>query len=189
MTELFRKVEKRIKDILKESPLDFDVKHAELTLKYVLELKPDADDALRIAALAHDIDRGVTKITEGTHLKDYGDIDAFKKEHAKRSAGIIKDILEEEKAGDDLIKKVIHLVENHEVGGDQEIDILTDADSISYFDYNIYEYHKRNGDEKTKSKIEFMAKRVSPHGLEVIRNIKYSDPEISKFVSETLREI
>ncbi len=34
-----------------------DPRHAENTLDWLLKLKPDADEALQIAALGHDIER------------------------------------------------------------------------------------------------------------------------------------
>lgn len=151
----FNKIKEEVLNILSKSPLDFDPIHAELVLKWVLKLKPDADEALKISAFSHDIDRAITGITE-KDLQDYSKIDHFKKEHSMRSASIICEILEKHKYPNDIINKVRHLVENHEFGGDLESDILKDADSIAYFDYNIPSYLKRNGKERIKSKIKFM---------------------------------
>ena len=50
--------------------------HAENTLKWVLYLKLDANDALQIAALAHDIDRA--NESRKTLRSDFSDYDAFK---------------------------------------------------------------------------------------------------------------
>ncbi|MCK9329800.1 MAG: hypothetical protein M0Q94_07995 [Candidatus Cloacimonetes bacterium] len=47
-----------------KSPIEFDLTHGRLVLKWVLILKPEADDAFKIAALSHDIDRAITGITE-----------------------------------------------------------------------------------------------------------------------------
>lgn len=183
------KTEKEIKEILKESPLDFEVKHAELTLKRLLELMPDADNAVQIAAFAHDIDRGVYKITETHNLKDFGNIDDFKREHAIRSAKVIKELLEKEGLDKGFVEKVTKIVRNHEVGGDEETNAVMDADSISYFDYNIYEYLKKNGPEKTKNKVKFMTSRVSSKGLEIIKNINYTDEDIKAIVQDVLTDI
>ena len=187
--EKFEKVEEKIKEILKESPLDFEVKHAELTHKRLLELLPNADDAVQIAALAHDIDRGVYKITETYNLKDYGNIDEFKKEHAIRSSKVISDLLEKEGLDKDFIDKVANIVRNHEIGGDEETSAVMDADSISYFDYNIYEYFKKNGAERLKNKVKFMASRVSPIGLEIIKKINCNNDEINDLVKESFSEL
>ncbi|MEI6774879.1 MAG: hypothetical protein WCL18_09230 [bacterium] len=43
--------------VLSQSPLDFELQHAQLTRKWVMEIKPDADEALQIAAISHDMER------------------------------------------------------------------------------------------------------------------------------------
>ncbi len=181
----FESVKNEIELILPKSPLDFELVHAQLVLKFVLELKPDADEALKIAALAHDIDRAITGITE-KDLSDYSKINEFKKDHALRSAQFIVNILQRHGYTDDIIAKVEHLVENHEVGGDDESDILMNADSLAYFDYNIPSYLKRNGEERTIEKIIFMYKRLSPKAQKLVAQINYSDPEIIELIKKSL---
>lgn len=53
-----------------------DPEHAQNTLEWLLKLKPDADEALQIAALGHDIERAF----EDTKVRrdDYRDFDTFK---------------------------------------------------------------------------------------------------------------
>lgn len=181
----FDLVRKEIESILPNSPLDFELKHAELVLKLVLKLNPNADESLKIAALSHDIDRAITKITE-KDLKDYSKIEMFKKEHAIRSAKLICDILTKYNYPKKFIGKVNHLVENHEVGGDEDSNILMDADSLAYFDYNIPSYLKRNGGERTKEKIKFMYKRLSPKAKKLVGQIKFKDKEIAELIKESI---
>jgi len=57
-------IKDEIESILPKSPIEFDLTHGRLVLKWVLILKPEADDAFKIAALSHDIDRAITGITE-----------------------------------------------------------------------------------------------------------------------------
>jgi hypothetical protein len=184
----FDMIKREIERILPNSPLDFELKHSELVLKWVLNLKPDADEALKIAALSHDIDRAITRITE-KDLKDFSKIDEFKREHSIRSAKFICDIMKKHDYSQDMIKKVKHLVENHEFGGDEESDILMDADSLAYFDYNIPSYLKRNGKERTKEKIKFMYKRLSAKAKKVLNKIKFKDQEIAELVKESISEL
>ncbi len=68
-----------------------DPSHAEDTLKWLLRLSPRADEALQIAALAHDIERAVE---EGrVYRADYDDYDIFKADHARNGAKILRKIL------------------------------------------------------------------------------------------------
>ncbi len=154
----------------------------------MLNLKPDADEALKIAALSHDIDRAITKILE-KDLNDYSKINEFKKEHSIRSAQFICNILKKHNYSQSIIDKVKHLVENHEFGGDLESDILMDADSLAYFEYNIPSYLKICGREKTKEKIKFMYKRLSAKTKELVNQIKFKDKEIAELVKESISEL
>jgi len=176
-------LKKEILNVLRKSPLDFEVTHAQLVHKWVLILKPDADEALQIAALSHDIDRAITGITE-KDLKDFSKIAEFKKEHAERSAQFISEILEKHKYPNAIISKVKLLVTNHEVGGDEESDILKNADSLAYFEYNIPSYLKRNGQERTKEKINFMFVRMSPKAKKIVKNLNYTNLEIKRMIDE-----
>lgn len=181
----FNLLRKEVETILPKSPLDFELIHSGLVLKWVLKLKPDADEALKIAALAHDIDRAITGITE-KDLMDYSKINEFKKEHAIRSAKFIGGIMKKYGYPEETIAKVKHLVENHESGGDEESNILMNADSLAYFDYNIPSYLKRNGEERAKEKIRFMYNRLSPEAQKLLTKIEFSNPEIDKLVKESL---
>lgn len=184
----FNSFRKEIQDILVNSPVDFELKHSELVLKWVLELKPDADESLKIAAISHDLERAITKITE-KDLKDYSKIDEFKKEHSIRSAQFASEILKKHNYPDDVILKVKNLIEKHEFGGDEESDILMNADSLAYFDYNIPSGLKRNGRERTKEKIKFMYKRLADKVKKLVQKIKYQDEDINKLIEESIAEL
>lgn len=181
----FDTIKKEIELILPKSPLDFELTHAQLVLKWVLKLKPDADEALKIAALAHDIDRAITGITE-KDLSDYSKINEFKKEHSVRSANFIAELLVKRECREEVIRKVKDLVEKHEVGGDSESDILMSADSLAYFEYNIPSYLKRNGEERTKEKIKFMFSRLSADAKKLVEQINFSDSQIASLVKKSL---
>ena len=79
---------KKIVDIIKSSHVPEDPVHAKNTLEWLLKLMPDADEALKIAALGHDIEKAI----EGRKVrrKDYESYDDFKKVHASNSANILK---------------------------------------------------------------------------------------------------
>lgn len=184
MTKKFEKIKKEIEKIISKSPLGFDLGHARKTLEWVLKLKPNADEFLQISALAHDIDRPITGITEGTHLKSYAGIKKFKNDHAKRSAKITAELMKKYNYNYNDIKKVQYLIENHEQGGNKQANILKDADSIAYFDYNIEPWYKINGKVRTKGKIKFMLNRVSKKAKLVIKNLEYKNQTIKKLIDE-----
>lgn len=140
---------------------------------------------MQIAALAHDIDRGVTGITE-KDCKDYSKIKEFKKEHAFRSAEIIGELLKKHNYNSSLIAKVKYLVAAHEEGGDSEQTILMEADSLAYFEYNIPGCLQRYGRERTIKKILFMYNRLNKSTQKLVPKIKYDDLEIRQLVKEAV---
>ncbi len=80
-------------------------------------------------------------------------------------------------------------MENHEFGGDKETEILKDADSIAYFDYNVPFNLKRMGRDRTKEKIKFMYKRLSPESKKFVDKMKFTNKEVAKLVKEAVSEI
>ena len=54
-----RCAEQRIRSAISRSKVPEDPLHAENTLAWVLKLMPEADEALQLAALGHDIDRAI----------------------------------------------------------------------------------------------------------------------------------
>lgn len=189
-SEKFAKLRKSIQDIVKNSPLKWDAVHSKKALYWLLQLKPEANETLQIAALAHDIERGKTGITEITHLKDYGDLKAFKKAHALRSADIAEELLIKFGYSSGDVQKVKKLIEHHEEGGDEETNILTDADSLAFFDYNLEPTYERNKKEhsdaleRTANKVRFMYERMSPKAKDIVRHFKYSLPELNNIINQ-----
>ena len=79
-------VKKKIEEIIRHSPVPEDPIHSKNTLEWLLKLNPHADDALKIAALGHDIERAIEK--RKVRRGDYENYDEFKKAHALNSATI-----------------------------------------------------------------------------------------------------
>ena len=123
MTNLYQKTKQFvIKTIGKDKN---DLIHAKRTVYWVKKLKPDSDEALLIAAVAHDIERAI-----------YGDRqkgqDTKKiRAHEEQSAIEIEKFLKTQNADETLIQRVKHLVICHEEGGDEEQNILNDADCLA----------------------------------------------------------
>ncbi len=174
----------QIRTIISKSSVPEDPRHADNVLEWLLKLKPNADQALQIAALAHDIDRAddQTKIKRG----DFNDYDQFKAAHAHHSAAILKQILQYCQVEPSIIESACQLVEQHEVGGDSRSDLLKDADSISYFDVNMPLYFQREGYEETLKRCIWGYQRLSPKMKEVCQNITYSHDLLDAILKETV---
>ena len=144
----YKKIEEVIIKQIAKSEVPEDFVHSKDTVKWLLKIKPDADVALKIAALGHDIDRSTGN--KKVKREDYKSYDGFKKAHALNSARIIADIMKSSHANQELIDEVYNLITNHETGGDKRSDILKYSDSISFFNVNLPYYFERNTEEETR---------------------------------------
>lgn len=163
-------LEHKIKEILRPTR---ELQHGEETLQWLLKIEPNASWQLQIAALAHDIDRAVP-YDDNKKPNKIIQYDEYKRLHARRSSGIVKQLMEELSFDQKDINKVTNTIENHEIGGDEDSDLVRDADSIRWF-VNGYEgYIEEKGLQRAKEKGWWMYKRASESTKELINNINYS---------------
>ena len=139
----------------------------ERTVFWLKKIKPDVNEALLIAALSHDIERAfrdktydkVEKSEKGYQSEDH------LLHHQEKGAEIMAEFLKEKGADEELIKHVSHLISKHEVGGDDDQNLLKDADSLSFLENNIdiflNEQIKKTGKEKVQDKFNWMFNRIT----------------------------
>ncbi len=184
MIDSIVRAKQKIRAIISKSGVPEDPVHAENVLEWVLKLKPDADEALQIAALAHDIDRAIEK--RKILRSDFNDYDAFKTAHAKNSARILGEILNGCHLEQTIIDEACRLVERHETGGDLCSDLLKDADSISYFEVNMPLYFQREGYEETLKRCIWGYQRLSPKMKAICQKMTYSHHTLVKILQEAV---
>jgi hypothetical protein len=124
---------------------------------------PQATEAQRIAAYAHDIERAFRDETKTTP-DDYLDPE-FLRQHQEKGAEIMAEFLQHHGASAEVITAVTHLISHHEIGGDADQNALMDADSISFFETNaemfVTEKAPVEGYAKVKEKLDWMFNRIS----------------------------
>lgn len=134
--------------------------HLTRTLFWVRELKPDAGEELLIAAVSHDIERAfnpeakeMTKYRSGKE-QEY---------HQTEGGRIMFDFLVDNGYDAMSAARVRELISRHEVGGDEEQNILMDADSISWLEVSAPKHISKKlfSKEELEKKIAFMFKRIS----------------------------
>lgn len=160
MKASFEFLKEQIIEILVRSPLPEDKTHGEDTVRWLLSLNPDADECLKIAALSHDIERGSENRLKG---KDFPDYDTFKIYHAKHSAEIMKEFLERHEVDPDDVRDIVELVELHEVGGNDRVDQLKWADSLSFFSNNLRFFRQSHTEEEIQYRINWGLRRLPKH--------------------------
>jgi len=173
-------VKKNIKAIIALSGIPEDPIHSQNTCEWVLKLDPKADESLQIAALGHDIERAVK--SRKILRKDYKDYDQFKEAHAINSVVILKDIMNECKLDEQMLKDICEMVRYHEVGGNKQTNLLRDADTISFFEINLPLYCMRNDNEEIKRRCFWGLKRLSPDLHYIVSEFEYKDKDIELLV-------
>lgn len=181
------RVIERIESTVARSSVPEDPRHSKNTLKWLLQLQPDADEALQIAALGHDIERAAPQ--RKVRREDFPDYDRFKAAHASNSAEILKEIMLQCGVEDEtLIQEVYDLVRRHEVGGDARSDLLKDADSISFFEVNLPFYYQRNGPEETKRRCRWGYRRLSEKAKKIVGNLTFENEQLNELLRITIEE-
>ena len=168
MTELYRNIEKYVFYSFRKAGRIHEVLHLIRTLYWLEQLRPDADEALRIAAVSHDIERAFRRKYVKEIVKKPGGLTStiYFKKHENRGAEILGDYLKKQGARKNLINKVKMLVSRHERGGNDDQNLLKDADSIGFFEIYangelISEMIKHIGKKEAKRKIDFMYNRIT----------------------------
>lgn len=164
---LYEKIEKDITDLYIKAGIEPSLLHCRRTVHWLLQLKPDAGEALRIAALAHDIERVAPPLLElmvAASSKGWLDPE-FLRRHSVKGAKMIGGLLEGLMADPGTIEQVTFLVAGHEFAGTKEQNVLKDADSVSFFENNVEKFVHRNakkfGQEKVRAKFEWMYSRIT----------------------------
>ncbi len=173
----------RIAEVIAGSSIPEDPRHSSNTLEWLLRLDPDADMALQLAALGHDIDRAVSgRKVRRVDFDDYAD---FKAAHACNGAAILREIMGECGVREEsLTREVYRLVCRHEVGGDPRADLLVDADSLSYFDVNLPLYSARNSRNETLRRCFWGYDRLSPRARSIVAQLHQPTVELETLMAE-----
>jgi Domain of unknown function (DUF4202) len=108
--------------------------HLLKTLDWLDRLQPEAPEAVRLAALMHDMERafgGPDAIPIVMNSREYEEA------HSNRSARIVGAWLREQKADEELVVRVESLIRVHEWGGSPDADLVQAADSLSFLETNV----------------------------------------------------
>lgn len=162
--EIYNKTEQFVVDSFTKSGKEKSLPHLLRTKYWLLELKPNADEAFCISAVAHDIERAFRDLNNDKAETDGFLDDFFLKYHPQKGAEIMGEFLKTQNADEVLIERVRHLISKHETGGDNEQNLLRDVDSVSFFENNVDVFIKRIdelGKDKIKEKFDWMFNRIT----------------------------
>ncbi len=187
-SEIFTKVREFVKKSFND---EAQMLHFDRTVYWLKQLKPDADEALLISAVAHDLERASRLGEEGLGRTEKGFLDkADNQYHQEKGAEILGNFLKENGADEKLIERVKHLVSKHEVGGDEDQNLIRDVDSLSFVENNTHIFLSRFnalGYDKIKEKFDWMYNRITDPKVKEIAKPFYEKmiKELKEKVKET----
>jgi hypothetical protein len=114
----------------------WNAEHLVRTRDWLLVLDAAADEALRLAALTHDIERHFPGGPQNDPAVRPEDAREYRRAHSERSARIVGEWLHGEGSDGELAGEVGRLIVAHEVGGLPDEDLLQAADSLSFLEVN-----------------------------------------------------
>ena len=109
-------------------------RHLLRTEDWAVVLEPEAGEALRLAAVLHDIERAFPDPDASWDSARDWDSPVYNRWHQDRSARIATEWLRERGAAAELVEEVERLILVHEDGGWPEADVLQAADSLSFLE-------------------------------------------------------
>ena len=109
-------------------------RHLLRTEDWTVTLEPDAGERLRLAAVLHDIERGLPDPAASWDSARDWDSPVYNRWHQDRSAEIAARWLRDRGADAELVEGVDALIRVHEDGGWPEADVLQAADSLSFLE-------------------------------------------------------
>lgn len=113
----------------------YNREHLIRTLEWVEQVDPDASEAVRLAAVTHDMERAFPGPDQPVATSPIDPV--YEQAHADRSACIVGEWLREREADPVLIEDVVRLIRAHETGGWPEADLVQAADSLSFLEINV----------------------------------------------------
>lgn len=182
--DAIEQVKSRINEAVVQSLFPEEPFHSINTLEWLLKLHPGADEALRLAALGHDIERAFED--KRIRSSDFETYDEYKQAHALNSAQMMTEIMESSGVEQALVDEVAQLVAHHESGGDERQDLLRNANFLSFFHVCLPLYYDRKGATNTRKRCVWAYKKLPADIQHMVAEFDYLDGTLKRLVQESL---
>lgn len=150
-----------------------DHDHAIDAWQWTLRLDRDADAAVQLAALFHDVERLSSEADRRVehHAVDY---QAFKDAHAAKGARTAYEVLGSAGVDEDTAARAAALIARHE-RREEGTKLLGDADALSFFGLNLAGYVAYFGPAQTAKKVAWTRARLSSEAAAWLPRLRLPD--------------
>lgn len=151
--------------------------------KMLCEFNPDASEALRIAVRCQHIGRW--ELSRDSYSKDRVGYLKWRNEQKKRHANIAKEILEGLGYEEDIVNRVMFLVEKKQLKTDEETQTLEDVVCLVFLEYYFDDFAMDHEKEKVIEILQKTWEKMSDSAKAFSEKLKLSD-NTKAFVNEAL---
>lgn len=137
--------------------------HAELVSEWVLRLRPEASEALRLAARAHHVRRW--EIARSDYPEGRAGYHRWRKALHAHHAGVLTRILTEAGYDAATIERAGVLVRKQGLGRDEEVQVLEDALCLVFLETQFRELAERLEEEKLLDVTRKTLRKMSPEAV------------------------
>ena len=166
-----------------------DFEHALDVWQWVLRLAPNAGLAVQLAALFHDIER---LISEPQRRIEHtaADYQAFKNAHAEQGARLAEQVLCACDIDAATRGEVARLIRQHELPHEParagDLQLLADADALSFFSLNSPGFADYYGPEHTRKKVRYSLGRMSSEAVRRLAAVRLRE-DVARYLTEAAR--
>lgn len=151
--------------------------YARRLTEWVLALRPEASEALRLAARCQhlcrwEIPRNTYPADRAGYLKWRRDLQQF---HARRAGEVLAAVGYDA----EMLERVRDLNLKKDLGRDPEVQVLEDALCLVFLQYQLAELAQRTDDEKLVNALRKSWGKMSPQGREAALGLSYGERERS----------
>ncbi len=142
-----------------------ELAHAELVSEWVARLRPDASEALRLAARAHHVRRW--EIPRERYPEGRSGYLRWRKALGAHHAKVVGDILAGEGYAEAVVARVQEIVRKWNIGRDAEVQTLEDALCLVFLETQFHDLTRRLAPDKLLDVTRKTLRKMSPRAIEL----------------------
>ena len=155
-----------------DDPHGKELRHAQLATKWVRRLRPDAGEALLLAARGHHIRRWT--IPRDSYPEGRGGYLRWRRDLQRQHAGDLEAILSTEGYDEATRSRVQDIVQKRRLASDPEVQTFEDALCLVFAEDQLAEFATRVDKDKLDDIIEKTKEKMSPEGRRLLAEV--TDP-------------